>query len=362
MKIILTVTNDLSYDQRMQRIGRSLVRAGHEVELVGRLLPHSIALTDREFRQTRLRCLFNKGFLFYAEYNLRLFLYLLLKKHYDAIGTVDLDTLAAGFFAALLRGKKKVFDAHEYFTEVPELVNRPLVKSIWGVLARLLLPFYKHAYTVGPALAGIFRKKYGINFEVVRNMPEKEATPPMPENRERWLIYQGALNEGRGIAEMLQAMRLLDDARLVLYGEGDLSASLRALSGDLHLENQVRFAGYAAPELLRTATREAWAGLNLLENKGQSYYYSLANKFFDYVQAGVPVISMDFPEYRALNSEFEVAILLPDLKPETIAAAIKRLAEQPETYTRLRDNCLRAREVWNWEREEKKLLAVWDGV
>lgn len=359
MKIILTVTNDLNYDQRMHRICRSLVQAGHDVELIGRRLPHSIPLTDREFRQTRLHCFFLRGFPFYAEYNLRLFCFLLFQRNHDAIGVVDLDTLAAGFLAAILRRKKKVFDAHEYFTEVPEVVHRPVVKAFWGGLARILLPSFRHCYTVGPALAEIFSKKYGVAFQVVRNMPEKTISSCTTPAGNR-ILYQGALNEGRGIAEMLLAMQSIENVHLVLYGEGDLSEFLREKAAASGLGDKVHFEGYATPETLKQETNKAWLGINLLENRGLSYYYSLANKFFDYVQAGVPVLTMDFPEYRTLNEEFEVAILLPDLLPATIASAVQQLINEPATWQRLHANCLRAREVWNWESEQRQLLAVWN--
>ena len=78
--IYFTVTNDLSYDQRMQKICGSLAQAGYKTTLVGRKLKSSQPLTQRAFQQKRISCIFNKGKLFYAEYNFRLFFYLLLKR------------------------------------------------------------------------------------------------------------------------------------------------------------------------------------------------------------------------------------------------------------------------------------------
>jgi glycosyltransferase involved in cell wall biosynthesis len=360
-KICLTVTNDLTYDQRMQRIARSLQLAGYQVTLVGRLLPDSSPCQGEIFQQVRLKCHFNKGFLFYAEYNLRLMIWL-FRADFDAIGTVDLDTLVAGGIVGVFRRKVRVFDAHEYFTEVPEVVNRRFVKAFWGVIARLFLPFYHYAYTVGPALASIFTKKYHIPFEVVRNVPQSTATIPADilVDSPRILLYQGALNEGRGIEAMLHAMQELPDFQFWLAGEGDLSAQLRAMAKDLGVSDRVRFLGYVKPAALKDYTQQAWAGLNLLENRGLSYYYSLANKFFDNVQAVKPVLTMDFPEYRALNAEYEVAILLTDLKVETLVQQIRYLATDPNLYNKLKTNCLQARKHWIWENDEKILLGVWE--
>ncbi len=365
MYILCTVTNDLTYDQRMQRICASLARNGYSVTLVGRALPHSIPLEEGIFRQQRLRCRFNKGILFYLEFNLRLCWHLLWAR-YDAVCSVDLDTLPAGWAATWLRRKKRVFDAHEYFTEVPEVTGRPVVKWVWNTVARVCLPAYRHAYTVGPALAEIFEKKYGIPFGVVRNMPaltrpENQTQNPAP-GAPKILLYQGALNEARGIEQCLTAMQQLEGMELWLAGEGDLSGRLRQMAADLGVQHQVRFLGYVKPADLPALTAQAWLGLNVLENKGLSYYYSLANKFFDYVQAGVPVLTMDFPEYRALNAQHEVALLLDRLTPETMVSAVRYVSDHPEVYHRLKENTATARRDWNWEREERMLLQIWAKV
>ncbi len=183
MILLFTVTNDLTYDQRMHRICDSLARHGYTVQLIGRQRPQSVPLVTKAYGQKRLRCRFEKGFAFYAEYNLRLFVYLLTAR-YDAVCSIDLDTLAAGCCATLLRRKERVFDAHEYFTEVPEVVDRKLVRAFWGLVAWLCLPFYRHAYTVGPALAGILGEKYGLEFKVVRNTPQPPPRlyPASPSN------------------------------------------------------------------------------------------------------------------------------------------------------------------------------------
>jgi glycosyltransferase involved in cell wall biosynthesis len=360
-RIALTVTNDLTCDQRMHRIARTLSNAGHSVLLIGRQLPESAPLQDMPFGQRRLRCWFGHGPLFYLEYNLRLCWYL-LRLPVDAIGAVDLDTLLAACIAARLRQKPLVFDAHEYFTETPEVTHRPWVKWVWETVARFCLPFCRKAYTVGPALASLFTQKYGLSFGVVRNMPEAAPAPSgrPPAGPPYVLLYQGALNEARGIEQMLQALTALEDCELWLAGEGDLSVPLRQLAQRLGLGQRVRFLGRLSPDALRALTPQAWLGVNVLEKKGLSYYYSLANKFFDYVQAGVPVLTMNFPEYRALNAQYPVAYLLDELQPEAVVTAVRELLRRPERYEAMRQATLQARQVWTWEREAPTLLALWN--
>ncbi|MDB5283065.1 MAG: glycosyl transferase group 1, partial [Bacteroidota bacterium] len=138
-RIILTVTNDLSYDQRMQKICRSLADGGYDVELVGRKRSFSIPLNEEPFHQTRLNCWFDKGKMFYLEFNLRLFFYLMFSS-FDAACAIDLDTIAAVYLSGNLKGAKLAYDAHEYFTEVPEVVRRPAIKKAWLCVERTFVP------------------------------------------------------------------------------------------------------------------------------------------------------------------------------------------------------------------------------
>lgn len=359
MRIICTVINDLTYDQRMHRVCTALTEAGHTVTLVGRVLPVSKPLPERLFQQVRLQCFVQKGALFYALYNLRLFFFLLTAR-YDAICSVDFDSLPAGCLVSVLRRKKRIFDAHEFFTEVPEVTNRPRVKAVWDWIGRVCLPFYHRAYTVGPALARLMGERYGIAFGVVRNVPTARPVAPKRDTQTKIVLYQGALNEGRGIEAALEAMTLLpDEVVLWLAGEGDRSEALRQLANQLGLGERVRFFGYVLPQDLPALTEQCWLGLNLLENKGLSYYYSLANKFFDYVQAEKPVLTMRFPEYEALNQQHQVALLLDNLSAKTVAEAIQKLADDTDLYHSLCESCANARLMWVWEQEKKALLRLW---
>jgi glycosyltransferase involved in cell wall biosynthesis len=230
-------------------------------------------------------------------------------------------------------------------------------------VAYFILPFYKHAYTVGPALAHVFSKKHHIPFTIIRNVPYIIPLVEFREKHPKILLYQGALNEGRGIEALLEAMTLLPDGfALWLAGEGDLSADLRARAMSLKLDQKVRFLGFIKPEALKDITDQAWLGLNLLENKGESYYYSLANKFFDYVQARIPMLTMNFPEYAALNQQYKVAVLMDDLNPKIIAEKIQELANKPDLYRSLQSNCDSAAQEWNWENERVVLLELWKNV
>ncbi|QNE39811.1 glycosyltransferase family 4 protein [Hymenobacter sp. NBH84] len=362
--LLFAVTTDLNYDQRMQRICGSLARQGYHVTLVGRAWQQSEPLQSQPYQQHRLRCWFTKGKLFYLEFTVRLLLYL-LRQRASAWCAIDLDTALPVWLRARLGGQPFVYDAHELFTEVPEVVSRPAVQRAWRWVEEFIVPRTTLAYTVGPALAGVFETRYGRPFAVIRNISqltvaEKKAHLPTPES---YILYQGTLNVGRGLEALLDAMPHVQ-GRLVLCGEGDLSAELRVRAERLGLlaSGKVEFRGYVLPNELRAVTKRAAVGIMLLEKQGLSYYYSLANKFFDYLHAGVPQLIVDFPEYRALNDVYDVAEVVA-LTPAAIAHALNQLLHYaPGRYQQLVQNCLQARQVLNWQHEEQHLLQLYAGL
>lgn len=218
-KIICTVTNDLVFDQRMQRICTTLAQNNFNVELVGRVSHNSKPLEKLAFSQKRLNCFFNKGFLFYAEFNIRLFIYLLFADA-DIICGCDLDTLPAAVFAAKLKRKKVVYDAHEYFPESPELIGRPMKQNVWRLIEKLLVPRVDALYTVTNSIAQIFNKKYKVDCKLIRNLPFKNNSQ-ISNHTSQILLYQGAVNLGRGLNEMLLAMLKIDDMPFYIAGDGD---------------------------------------------------------------------------------------------------------------------------------------------
>lgn len=332
-RIILTVTNDLVTDQRVHRSCMALAEAGYDVTLVGRRLPESVAV-QRPYRTVRMRLLFRRKAVFYAEYNCRLFFRLLFTGA-DAFYANDTDTLPAVWLAARLRRKPLFFDAHEMFPEVPELVGRPRVKRFWTRVEDFLFPKLRRpgcaAVTVCQSIADIYRERYGLEMKVVRNVPMTFPTAggdaskllsSVPEGR-RILLYQGAVNLGRGIEWMMDAMRYLPECEFVVVGTGDVFDDLRKRAEGT---DNVLFLGRVEPEVLRALTPMASLGISLLENRGLNYYYSLPNRLADFVQAGVPVLATDFPEIHRVVEGFGIGTLVP---PAPFDAA-KGLSEPPD--------------------------------
>ncbi len=344
------------YDQRMIRICTSLSKK-YNVSLWGRR-KSSVSTSDRPYKQKRTKFLFNKGPVFYLEFNLRLFLRLLFTS-FDIVHAVDLDTLPACYLASKIKRKQLVYDAHEYFTEVPELINRPKVQNIWLRIEQWILPNVKNAITVGEMIAKEYEAKYGVPFTVIRNCPNLK-DQALEEGIGEYLLYQGALNMGRGLDEAILAMHQID-MELHIAGSGDLDGTLREFVMIEGLDDKVKFLGLVAPDDLPQITQKAFAGINVSENLGLSYYYSLNNKYFDYIHAGIPAVTNDFPEYQNLNSKYKCSVLC-EATPDSIAQAVKLLIDDKELYQELKKNSLIARQELNWQNEETVLLRFYGSL
>ncbi len=363
MKLIFTVTNDLNYDQRMIRICSVLSENGHEVCLVGRKLSGSKPIIPREYKQIRLLCFFEKGKLFYIEYNIRLFIFLLFQS-FEGVCGIDLDTSLPTVIVAKLKKKKHYYDAHELFPYVPEVINRPKVQQFWQWVERYTFKHTDVVYTVSQSIADYFQEKYQKNVALVRNMPvfvdfsglpRKDFSFNIPEGK--FILYQGALNEGRGLEKLIDAIKGTNH-KVVIVGEGDLSQYLRQKVAESKMQDQVYFLGFIQPEMLNHVTKKAYLGYNVSENMGLSYYYSLNNKFFDYVMSELPSIINDFPEYTKLVAEYQVGHLV-DESVDSLKHALKLLFEDEDTHAKMKEQCKLAKRVWNWSEESLKLVKIY---
>lgn len=362
-RIIVSVTNDLVSDNRVHKVCTSLVKMGFKVLLIGRRLPGSLPVEKRTYQTKRFRLLFKKGPLFYACYNFRLFLFLLFAK-FNVLLSNDLDTLPANFLASKLKNKPLVYDSHEYFTEVPELVNRPAVQKTWEWLEKRTLPKLKYAYTVCDSIAEIYRQKYGTSFRVVRNFPMasqlKKDSPARSEKNEKTVLYQGAINVHRGLEQAILAMKYLNHARLLIAGDGDIRVQLEKLVQQEKLENKVEFLGRLPISELAKITPTADLGLSVEEDVGLNYRFALPNKLFDYIQAEVPVLVTNLPEMAAIVTRYRIGEIAGSLEPEKLAAKINLALFDEAKRQKWKDNLKVAASELTWENEEKRLILIFE--
>lgn len=368
--VFISVVSDLVTDQRVHRSALALSRKGLKVTLIGRRLKGSLSMNKREYNVIRFKLFFEKGPLFYLNYNFRLFFFLLFNKS-DVLLANDLDTLAANYLVSRIKRIPLYYDSHEYFTGVPELSNRPFVRSVWKWLERRTLPNMKHMFTVNESIANLYRKEYDVNPAVVRNLPFREMTSLEKVSREHFnlpldkkiLLYQGAgINIQRGAEEVLEAMQYLDDYCLVFVGSGDVIDILKKETISLNLSKKVLFFPKMPLENLRKITVLADLGLSLDKDTNINYRFSLPNKLFDYIQAGVPVLCSDLPEIRKVVMKYDIGLLLSSHDPKVIAETIKEFFSNQTRLTNWKKNLELAAKDLCWEKEEEKLIQIFRDV
>jgi glycosyltransferase involved in cell wall biosynthesis len=348
-RIIVSVTNDLSTDQRVHKVCTSLQAFGFDVLLVGFLQADSKIL-DREYATSRFSMWFKKGPFFYAEFSVRLFLLLLFNKS-DHLLSNDLDTLLPNYLVSKIKRNNLVFDSHEIFSDSPELINRPRVQRFWQGLESFLMPRVKHSYTVCQSLANHFNKKLNVEMKVVRNVPYKTTFDRLKHNN-KTLIFQGNYNKGRGLDLAIRCLAYLPDFNLIIVGGG--FEFLKDLSREIGVLDRVEFVGKVPFEHLRDYTKKASIGLLLEEPIGLSFSYSLPNKLFDYIHSDLKIIASPLKEVKSVVDKYKIGVLLNNRSPKDVAAQIELLYS---TGFNNSDYELAKQEL-NWQKEEEVLASV----
>jgi glycosyltransferase involved in cell wall biosynthesis len=363
---IVSVINDLVTDNRVHKTCLCLEELGYKVILIGRKLPNS-PIVNRSYKTIRLKLLFRKKVFFYAEFNLRLFLYLLFHKS-DILLANDLDTLLPNYIISKFKRIPLLYDSHEYFTEVPELIGRNFIKKIWLIIEKFIVPKLKLAITVNESLAKIYTEKYKIPFFAVRNVPfltdknynsttKNKAKLTLPFKY--ILLYQGSLNIGRGIEKLILSLKYLDNSfGILIIGSGDIEQKLHNLVKKENLDDRVYFLGKINLEDLPIYTRQAHFGFSLEESMGLNYYYALPNKLFDYIHAEVPVICSALPEMKNIVDKYEIGLSVNIHDEKHLADIISFAINNTEQYNKWKINCIKAKNELCWEKEKEKLKEV----
>ncbi len=362
-KIIITVSSDLATDQRVLKECSSLHRLGYTIEIFCRQLDDSLPLPELPYKIHRLKLYRESGMGLFLHLNWKLF-FRLLRSNTSLFWANDLDTLLPVYLVSRLKRKPLVYDSHEYYTEMPSLVNRPLKKKIWETLERLIFPSLKYVFTVNQTIAGIYEKKYQVPVKVLRNVPYSMQTdkyiPALIDtgNRKLLLIQGAGIHKDRGNEEAVQAMKYLDDGYLLLIiGDGDALPDLKKYVEAEQLENRVWFIPKMPYQKLVTYTMRADLGLAVEHiHKSPSSSVTLPNKIFDYIQAGLPVLAARGLELERIVKEYQIGALIPSHVPEEMAAAIRNFFADENRISEYRRNAIRAARILCWEKEETVLI------
>jgi glycosyltransferase involved in cell wall biosynthesis len=279
----------------------------------------------------------------------------------------DLNTLAVGVRAKRARpGTRLVYDSHELATERSRMGRRARWRA--GRREHRGLRHTDERIWTTRTRAEYVVRRYGIPFPtLIHNVPERMEVKQgwdlrdrlgIPADR-RILLYQGSIQEYRGIEESIEAITLLERCVLVVIGYGYHRPTLEETVRRRGLDDRVYFFGPIPNDELLYYTASADVGLCVIRGRSLSYRWSMPNKLFEYMMAGIPIVASDFEEMGRVVREEGVGTVCDPDDPASIAAAVRAIVDDPEAEARFRAATRVAIGRYNWDEEEKKLLALY---
>ena len=359
-KIIVSVISDIVTDQRVQKECNTFRKMGYDVLLIGRKSKNTFLLNELNYKIIRFPNLFRRGPLMYLVFNMQLFFYLLFKKA-DVLWANDLDTLLPNFVISRLKRVRLVYDCREYFTLS---VYKKMSRKIWELLERFLFPRLKNVITVNNSIKQVYEDKYKVPITVIRNVPYRVETNKADEEviippGKKILIIQGnGINENRGAEEAVLTMQFLPEIfNLYFIGKGTILHKLKQMVLDLNLSDKVTFIDVLPYNEMMKYTRQSFLGLIFEKiNFTDQHMFALPNKLFDYMHAGIPVLSSKAVEIKLIIEKYQTGDFIDGFDPRAIAEKIMDIAKNNELYNFWKQNTRLASEELNWQNEEKILI------
>lgn len=289
----------------------------------------------------------------------------------DVVHANDANTLAP----ASRLGVPVVYDSHELWTHRNVRGPRPVAQVVERLSERRHARRAAGVVTVSPSIAEWLHRTYRLSAEpvLVRNIPSAPLAPPVPADgrlrslaglrpEDRVIAYGGRITTSRGIEETLSAMvELPSDVHFVLlgYGEPEYVRPLGELAGRLGVQDRVHFVGRVGPDEVAGALADADVSIVYVRPTCLSYRYSLPNKLFEAIHAGLPIAAADLPDTARVVEDLGVGRVFGSDSPHDLARVVLEVLEQPDAY---RAASRAAIEHLSWEIESERLVGLYTDV
>ncbi|MCH3924572.1 MAG: glycosyltransferase [Bacteroidales bacterium] len=358
-KIIVSVSNDVFNDNRVEKTCNSLCKYGLNVFLVGKRTKDSPKLPKKHFAVYRMKTLCKKNVFYYMELNIRLFFFLLFKRT-DILWANDLDTLLPNYLVSKIKNKPLIFDSHELFWAIAELKDTRIKREFWRLLERKMVPNIKYVITVCEPIKKYFQKNYKVNASLVRNIPlfeEKNQERKCFPLKEKIIVWQGSANVDRGLEELVLAMKNVD-AKLYIIGRGDIVDNLKQEIIDNDLKNKVFLFGRLTFDEMMAYTRRATIAISIDKPTNKNYEISLPNKIFEYINSATPIVCTPLKEIEAVVKKYDVGFVIKDFSVDNLSKQINEIINNDSLLQKKSDNCILAQKELSWQNEEQHIFEV----
>ncbi|HEX7029827.1 MAG TPA: glycosyltransferase [Gammaproteobacteria bacterium] len=283
----------------------------------------------------------------------------------DVVESHNVNTLPAGYVGARVTGAALAYDAHEinieregYYAKI-----RPLIYRV----EKFAVPRAALVMSTTDLRSEHYQRTYRLRSKplVIQNKPRYSAEERndylheacnIPADQ-RVVLYQGGLQEGRGLHNLVRVAAKVRGATFVFLGNGAQESSLRELARSLRVEN-VCFHAAVPLESLPSVTASADIGVQVLRNTCLNHYTTDSNKIFEYAMGGLAVVASDFPEIRRIIEAHDYGLLVDPDSVEDIAAAVQRLVDDDALRGRLQANARNSRRALSWESQEEAYLSA----
>ena len=363
LKICISYLGNPFHDSRMTNLPKSLKEDGCKVSIISfDWFISNKNYFDDEVKVFRL----TKG-------KISLFFYLsfagilireLLKNDADIFFAEDIYTLPFVYIIAKFKRAKVYYNSREIYAFIGGLRNRPYLQSLIRYIEKLFITKVDLVLTTGWMDSNYLEKSFGINNTlVIRNIPTYQTPTNKVDFRKLYgieenkiiLLYQGVLLEGRGVPNIIRAMAKMPDTFLIVVGDGEQKSNFQKLADSLGIKDRVIFTGMKNQKELINYTAGADIGLVLIENISISYYYALPNKLFEYIMAGLPLLSSDLPQMKEIIEKYNVGESISIENDEIIINVIRKWINDPDLLALYRKNCQSAALELNWQEEYKRV-------
>lgn len=279
----------------------------------------------------------------------------------------DLNTLPQAIVCSKLRLKPKplIYDSHEVQSDRTGY-NPKTIKSIESFMLKFVdqmivenhtrAKYNEDIYGFYPKTLYNYSEKYNIEEKPQINLHKKIGI----NEDEKILLYQGGLQQGRGLELLIEAMDEIEEGHLLFIGGGKLTQPLKEQAEASKQAYRIHFLDKVPFQELPSYTREAYLGFQVLQNICFNHYSASSNKLFEYMMAHVPVISCDFPEIKKVVEETNTGLVVDSHNASEIANTVNQLVKDTSLRNQLSENTKQAKEIYNWNNEKSKLLEVYN--